>query len=226
MKVLKDFILFLERPNIENQIDGNTITPFITLIWKSFLIILLIDALVFFTISSPLKYFNLFPSQIEINLTFYSILKLSVLFPIAEELIFRLPLLISRKNLAISTSLISFVSLIKLNIYLSISLSLSLFIIIFFVINKESNIFNYLKYLSTRYFLIIFYSQAIIFGLLHLNNYKLDIHYFYLFPFYVISHIIIGCFFGYLRVRYSFGIWLCIVTHVVINSVNCLLLFK
>ena len=226
MKVLKDFVTFLKRPSLENQIGENTIPLFITLIWRSFLIILLIDALVFFTISSPLKYFNLFPSQIEINLSFYSILKLSLLFPITEELIFRLPLLISRINLAISISLISFVLLIKLNIYLSISLSLSLLITILFVIKKESNIFYNLKYLSTRYFLIIFYSQAIIFGLLHLNNYRLDIHYFYLFPFYVTSQIIIGCFFGYLRVRYSFGIWLCIVTHVVINSVNCLLLFK
>jgi hypothetical protein len=226
MIVLKDFILFLKTPNLENQIEINTISNFLKLIWKSFFIVLIIDAIVFFVISSPLKFFDLFPSQIEINYNYYTVTKISLLFPIIEELIFRLPLKISRKNLAISLSLILFVLLSKLNIYLSISLALLLFIILFFIINKDAEIFERVNALSIKYFLFIFYSQALIFGLFHLNNYKLDIQYFYLFPLFITSHIITGCFFGYLRVRFSMGIYLCIITHILINSVNCLILLK
>ena len=174
----------------------------------------------------PLRYMELFPEQKEINFNLNAYIKFSLLLPIIEESIFRLPLRISRNNLAISFSLILFIILNKLNIYLAISLSMSLLITSYIVISIKPEILNKVNSLSKRYFLLFFYIQAIIFGFLHLTNYKLDIQYFYLFPFFIIGYIVTGCFLGYIRVRYSHGIYLCITAHILMNSLYCLTLIK
>lgn len=224
MLSFKGFLLFLKNPYILDQIEIESCKAFFKLIWKSFLIILTIDIIVGLVISTPLRFFNLFPPQREINSSFLIILKISLLLPIIEELIFRLPLRISRLNMAISLSLIVFGCLSVINLYLAAALSIVPFIIIYFIIKKESLFFTKLNSLNSRYFLQIFYFQAILFGLLHLTNYKLEVQYFYLFPFFIISYILAGCFLGYLRIRYNFGIYLCITTHIVVNSIYCLVL--
>jgi hypothetical protein len=226
MSEIKGFFLFLKQPNAAVQIEILSLKSFLKLVWKSLLFLIAFDVIIGLVISTPLKYFDLFPMQREIVYDFKSIIKISLLLPIIEELIFRLPLRISRTNLAISLSLILFVFLNRLNIILSISLSLLLFLFLFLPIKKEAGIFDRIKFLSYRYFLLFFYIQAIIFGFLHLTNYKLDIHYFYLFPFFVLSYIVAGCFLGYLRVKYNYGIYLCITSHIVMNSLYCLILSK
>jgi len=225
MLSLKEFILFLKQPNAEKQIEILTIKSFLILVWKSILILIAIDIIIGLLISMPLRYMELFPEQKEIDFSLNAYIKFSLLLPIIEESIFRLPLRISRNNLAISFGLILFIILNKLVIYLAISLSLSLLVALFIVI-KIKPVLNKVNSLSQRYFLLFFYIQAIIFGFLHLTNYKLDIQYFYLFPFFIIGYIVNGCFLGYLRVRYTYGIYLCITSHIVMNSLYCLLILK
>ena len=145
------------------------------------------------------------------------------MLPIIEELIFRLPLRISKINLVIPISLILFLFLYRINIYVAISLTIFLFVFLIFNISSESSILKRVNFFSTKYLYIIFYSQAIIFGLLHLMNYRLNYKYFYLFPFFVISLVFTGCFFGYIRVKYIFGIYVCIVSHIIANSIYCFL---
>jgi hypothetical protein len=111
------------------------------------------------------------------------------------------------------------------NIYLALCCSAILFFSLYLYTRKEFMFLDQLTFFFTNHFSILFYSQALIFGFLHLTNYIVDFRYFYLFPFFVISYICIGCFLGYLRVRYSCGIYLCIATHVVVNSIYSLILF-
>lgn len=221
-----DFILFLAKPYIGKQIKIRSITSFLKLVWVSILIMFAIDVFTGLTISAPLKYFNLLPSQNEILFNKYNILKISLLLPVIEELIFRLPLKISKVNLAIPLIIIIFLILYKLNIYVAITLSISLFGFLFIWIKKESDILSIGGGLFIKYFYVFFYLQALIFGFLHLTNYRVDFKFFYLFPLFVISYIFTGCFFGYIRVRYSHGIFLCIVTHIVVNSIYCFVLYK
>ena len=209
-----------------NQLKIGSFYSFLKLIWVSFVILFLIDIIIGLGISTPLKYFDLFPSQKVYNVTTFNILKISLLLPIVEELIFRLPLRISKVNLAIPLSIFLFLILYKLNIYVAVSLSLILFAAMFTGINKESGILNFADNFFTKYFCVLFYFQAFIFGFLHLTNYNLEYNYFYLFPFFIISFIIKGSFFGYLRIRYNFGIYLCIVSHIIVNSIYSLVLFR
>lgn len=221
---LKGFILFLRHPSSLENIDIFSLKSFLGLVWKSLLILFAIDILFGLVVSSPLKYLNLFPFQKEITFNFYTVIKFSLLLPIIEELVFRLPLRISRNNLTISLSILFFVCLSKINLYLASSLSLCLFLILYILFKKGSIVIDKLSSVTSRYFVFAFYAQAIIFGMLHLTNYILDLRYFYLFPFFIISYIVAGCFLGYIRVRYCYGIYLCTTTHILLNSIYCLIL--
>jgi len=223
---LRDFISFLKNPDFGKQFEIKSISSFFKLVWKSFLILFAISIITGLGISTPLKYFNLLPPQEEINFSLFNILKISLLLPIIEELIFRLPLRISKVNIATSSSLILFLIFNKLNIYVALSSSIVLFGFLFLRIKKESNILKRIDIFFTKYFSGFFYFQALVFGFLHLTNYRLDFKYFYLFPLFVINQIFTGCFFGYIRVRYTFGIYVCIVTHIVVNSIYCFVLSK
>jgi hypothetical protein len=224
--VFRDFISFLKNSNFGNQLEIGSIFSFLKLVFVSFIILFLIDIIVGLGISTPLRYFNLFPSQKDYNFTTFNIIKISLLLPIIEELIFRLPLRISKVNFAIPLCIILFLILYKLNIYIAISLSLVLFVVMLIGIKKESDILNFAGIFYKKYFWFLFYFQALIFGFLHLTNYNLEYNYFYLFPFFIISYIITGSFFGYLRIRYKYGIYLCIVSHIVVNSIYSLVLFR
>jgi hypothetical protein len=152
-----------------------------------------------------------------------------LMFPIIEELIFRLPLKISKINLATSFSLIIFLVLNKWyfsNIYLALSFSFVLFLLLYISISSESSFLDRLTLSFTKHFWRFFYFQALIFGFLHLTNYIVDIRYFYLFPFIVISYISKGCLFGYLRIRFTYGIYLCIASHILVNSIYCFVLSR
>lgn len=223
MIVLKDFILFLVKPNFENQLELGSIYHFLKMIWKSFLVILLIDAIFFLAISTPLKFFNLLPTSRELDLNHYQIFKISLLLPVIEELIFRLPLKISRINLVVSLTIIVFLIVNKINTYASVLISILLFGFMLLMLKRESKFMNMADIFYSKYFYQIFYFQALLFGFLHLMNYNLDIRLFYLFPIFVINYILTGCYLGYVRVRYNYGIYLCIATHIAINSIYCMI---
>jgi hypothetical protein len=109
------------------------------------------------------------------------------------------------------------------NIFIAFSFSLILFLLLYICIRGESSIHIRLTHFFTNHFWMVFYIQAMIFGFLHLTNYIIDFRYFYLFPLVVISYISKGCLFGYLRVRFTYGIYLSIAAHIVFNSIYCLI---
>jgi hypothetical protein len=134
---------------------------------------------------------------------------------------------ISKINLATSFSLIIFLVLNKWcfsNTYIAVSFSIALFLFLYIGIKGESTLVNRLTTFFTKHFWMFFYFQALVFGFLHLTNYIVDFRYFYLFPLIIISYISKGCLFGYLRVRFTRGIYLSIASHIVANSIYCFVL--
>jgi hypothetical protein len=221
-----DFIIFLKNPSLEKQFDIKSLSLFLRLVWKSFLILLASDLILGLVFCGPLIYFNLFPSVKGINFSLFNTLKISLFYPIVEELIFRLPLRSSKFNLVISFSILISLLIFKRlvsNFYLAISLSLILYFSLSLFFRKDS--FHLIKLINffTLKFRLVFYFQALLFGFLHLTNYNIEIKYFYLFPLFIMNYIFSGCFWGYLRVRYANGIYLCIVSHILINSIYCVL---
>lgn len=221
-----DFFSFLKNPGLVRQSEIPSLYSFFNLVWKSFLVLIGFSVLSEFVISAPLKYFNLLPHPKVIEFSLLNVLILSLLSPIIEELVFRLPLRISRFNIAISLSLILFFSIFKLNIYVATFSSIVLFGVIYLRIKEGSDIKARITTYFTSNFFLIFYIQALLFGFIHLGNYDLNLSLSILFPIVVIRQIFTGCFFGYIRVKYTFGIYICIVTHIVVNSIFFLTIIK
>jgi hypothetical protein len=223
----KDLILFLRNPQYGKIYEINSLFSFIVLAWKSFLFIVILDIISGLLIITPLDYFNLFPELKHIDYTLVNRLKIILIFPILEELIFRLPLRVTKTNLLIVLSILIFIFLIKCttyNVFLCLGISSIIITSLSIIIKKEKKYLNSLNFFITKYFGICFYSQASIFGILHLTNFTLNYRYFYLFPFFIFGFIISGCLFGYLRIRFKYGIFLCITSHILINGVYNLLI--
>jgi hypothetical protein len=219
---LRDLLLFIKRPNLESQFKVDTISYFVKLSLKSFLILFLIDLVNGLTIVAFLKHFNLYPPQSGSYNGNLTILKLTLLFPIVEELIFRLPLRFSRFNLSLSSCLILFLLFNKQYPYLSLTLPVITFLFLFLVLREDSNILRFAEDQFKKHLVLLFYFQALIFGFLHLANFNLDLSRFYLFPLLILNFVFSGLIFGYLRVKYNYGIYVCIATHIVNNYVYLL----
>ena len=173
-----DFIIFLKNPSLEKQFDIKSLSSFLKMVWKSFLILLASDIILGLLFCGPLIYFNLFPSLKGINFSLFNILKISLLYPIVEELIFRLPLRYYKFNLVLSfsilISLLVFKRLIS-NVYLAITLSLILYFSLSLLFRKDSLFLIKIINFFILKFRVVFYFQALLFGFLHLTNYYIEI---------------------------------------------------
>jgi len=227
MNEFKVFLLFLKNPGIDNQVEIESFSTFLKITWKSFLVLLVIDILTGIIFVAPLIHYNLFPSLKPIDFNFYNILKITLIAPVIEELIFRLPLKSSISNVVLSLSLLAsllFRKWVISNILITVFVLLILYFSFLMIIQKTSHLKIILEDLLSHNFRRIFYFQALFFGFLHLPNFNLDFKYFYLFPIFILNYIFIGGYWGYLRIRYSYGLILCISSHILINSIYFLIL--
>jgi hypothetical protein len=146
------------------------------------------------------------------------LLLLSVYGPIMEELTFRLPLKFSKWNLTIAsigiTATICRV-LVQLEYKYSITLSIGIGIAIYYILNKKllENISEF--WIKNK--LLIFYVLLIIFSFLHLKNYDMTFELLLFSPIFMLTHILGGIFFSY--VRLNSGILLAICFHSFNNGI-------
>lgn len=223
MAIIYDLAFFLKKPILSDEVKIKSLISGLILILKTFLIILLMNLVVSSLVVTPLKLLNLFPANKGLILNTHSILKVIILSPILEELLFRLPIKLSKQNLAISFCVLLFYLASRINPTAGVLLSIIVLIFLMTWIQKQNDFSEKITSFYKQYFHIFFYLQALIFGCLHLSNYNLDHHLFLIFPLFILNYIILGCIFGYIRIRYSFGLYLCMLTHIAINGLYCLI---
>jgi membrane protease YdiL (CAAX protease family) len=147
------------------------------------------------------------------------------LAPIVEESIFRLPLILTKQSVSIAVAVLfyrftdnhifsfdytNFIDWIRAIIALSI----------FFILQKylSENLLSRLKGTNFKY---MFFASAIIFGLIHINNFaNSDYRLWIFYPFYVLPQISMGLFFGNMRMQYGF-FWSYLM-HAIINFMRIL----
>lgn len=157
----------------------------------------------------------------------YSFLKVAIIVPILEEILFRLYL--KPTDINIKISLISFPLILSYMVtknYFSIYTITTLIACIFFLFSITSlyyakHVQNFIKK-NNQCFIII---SIISFGLMHLINIiKLD-HFqeniFYIYPLFIIPQIIIGYFITNIRLKFSFKWGLAL--HVLLNSISMII---
>lgn len=222
MVALSELMTFLKHPEATEEIQVDSALSILKIAGKSLLIIYL-GALVYGIVVVPLELTGLMPSQEEIISDTASVLYVALLGPLIEELLFRLPLKLSKRNIVVFLGILVFIITGKTSTKVSILLVVIWLVIVTLLITDTIRTSSKVNSLYAKHFMFIFYLQALLFGFVHLWNFEFELKYFYLFPVYVSFYIYIGCVLGYLRIRYTNGIYICILTHVMLNSIYCII---
>lgn len=218
MQQLKDFITFLKTPKVivkDNFRVWNVCKTIVYwfLIYYGFSIVLAL-------IQGFMKMKGLFPEHSnyhkEFSLTFYIIF----IVPICEELLFRVVLKYSKINLSLFISTIIFFFLrkvVQLNIIYSIIISTLVLSSVFSILYKP-NLNGRLESLWKNNTVKLFYISSITFGLVHLTNFVgfKPIHLLFI-PIIIGNQLVLGLVFGFLRLKYTNGIIITSLLHILIN---------
>jgi len=206
---MKDFFIYLKSPflvEIPTKIE-----------WGNFFSLFILYIIIMLPVGSVVKIVNhiLNISQVSIESSIYlKILIALIIAPVLEEFLFRLILIINRKNVIIfsATSLIlCIISCLRSHFFNSIILLLISLLGILALYKLP-----FLVKVTKKHFSIFFYFIAFTFGFFHVFNYVGISGFKYLWvPFLGLPQIIMGVFFGYTRLKY--GIAYSILFHMIIN---------
>lgn len=141
---------------------------------------------------------------------FWTCFVICLLMPLIEEIIFRLPLVISPVNVALSAGgislfLLSFVTNSLSILEKGILISLSIIAVGFIAFQGVKKYEFQLKAFTSKYITAIFYISCISFGLIHITNFHFSFEIALLAPILCLSKIILGICCGYLRLSYGFS---------------------
>lgn len=133
-----------------------------------------------------------------------SFLYFVIIGPVAEEILFRLPLRLSKQNYNLL-----FVTLLAYLTFLMVNTKIILFVLFLFYFLCLIFIRFFLKKdihtLYLKYFRYIYWLSILSFGFLHLNNHPAVWYYMILFaPILCLPQLVLGSIAGYLRMRYGF----------------------
>lgn len=156
---------------------------------------------------------------------YYSYFLVLLIGPFWEEIVFRLPLILNVRSIGISLGVLVY-RYIGENIYFNFYNShdyLRLFFALnaFFLVVRYLNV-SFLLNIRENYFKHFFYLTAILFALVHIQNFaSSDYRLFIFYPIYVLPQFIMGLFIGNIRMKYGF-LW-GLLLHSLINLPSALL---
>jgi hypothetical protein len=220
MLLVENLISFLKQPQMNKPVvlslKGLGIILFQSLIL--YFIIIFICSLFFI----PLSVFNLIPEipKHQKSETIWIILYA----PILEELFFRLPLRNFFRNIFITLAMF-FYAFMKNYIGIIPTLVLSSLIAVLpyiphFICRYE----NHINEKINNYYPFIFYFVALLFGFLHITNFKtLTTNILLVSPVIVLFQLFMGLLLGFIRINYSPGILYSILVHIIYNSIPILI---
>lgn len=228
MILVQEFFHYLKSPRLLKTIRQQSIGDVFQL--HIFICFLFFANVLIFGIIGLVVDLEGFPSRLDSDNLFSDPLTLTLLAviaaPVLEELFFRLPLKFSLLAIAVYpvySLLILFlivssmimgindIDLWKIGVPLSI-------VSILLVLILSPRLKRIVSWKYNRKFSLIFYWQAILFGLIHMFNYELDqIAMLYVLPLLVVPQFFIGLGLGFLRTKY--GILMAMYTHAVYNGI-------
>lgn len=194
---MQDYFSYIQNPFCYNE--------FIKICWRNFFLLLFTYLLVFLPLGLISMITSKFTSisRIPIELTFYRRFLLGIVFaPIVEEFLFRFLLVINRKNLIVffgfCLTLITFYLLKKNFMFLLFTALFAAVSIVYLYYQKYFTFFE-------NHYRVFFYLSAIIFGLVHITNFKgITLNNFMFTPLLVLPQVFGGTILGYVRVKYGF----------------------
>ncbi|WP_276166656.1 CPBP family glutamic-type intramembrane protease [Zobellia alginiliquefaciens] len=238
--IRKDYFNFLRNPTYEKKIE---VTPsrklvilfkvFVLTYLGIFIVTIPETILVHFEVFKPveMKSIKIYDSIVQqSSYKPYFLLLSVIIYPILEEISFRLPLTnFNVRNFKISFSVLSglLISFLLVDILWWPSTNITFFLlgifyilviscIVFILLNYKRDAFVNLKIRWNQKPNIIFYSNATLFAFMHIFNLDLDIYDVIFLPLILLPFFIFGINFGYVRIR--LGLKYSILLHMVING--------
>jgi len=221
--MIKDFLNFVLRGDSNKSISSN-----VALVLLFFYFLDMIQKVLFMVSGqSYLKYYTDFDSslykgsELVSNTTTIQLLLISLLImPVLEELMFRLPVLINRKNLLIGMgALITYIFYVNSTIYMIeiYIVIISVFLCAFYFTYKTPLNSEY------KYFKFVMLVSCTVFSVMHFFNFEMSVLEAPLFfAFIFISYFISGLIYCYIRFRYS--ITYSILLHITMNILPTIVL--
>jgi membrane protease YdiL (CAAX protease family) len=219
-----EFFQFLQRPQYnvverkETHLLGTAIkiylVTFLFLGLGNIIIITILQAFLTLPIDETLEV----PASLNEHLFTYFIL-VAIIAPILEEVIFRLSLIIEPVNIALSISTVC--ALISHKLFSGI-FPIIFFLLIFILIYKIvlANKSDFITFWN-RNFKYIFYFLSIMFGLVHVSNYKFAGSIQYLVaPLLIFPQLALGFILSFTRLYYKEGFLICIIIHCLMNLIT------
>ena len=220
LEILKDEFAFLKSLPQTKTIRYNRGS-----IFQKVAIVLCFYVLLDFLISMSIGYSldTLFPEieeaySLDIEIDFGGIFLIVFLLPFFEELIFRLPLKLSKLRLSIFLFLLA-ANTFLINFYVGFGTLLILGISLNFFFSKKY--FKLIKSKWLRYKVEVFYFFTFVFGLVHVSNFDPQILPWYIFPIVFLPQLIGGFLTGIVRLR--FGFFYGLLFHSVFNGIISIL---
>jgi membrane protease YdiL (CAAX protease family) len=221
---LSDFFHFFKRPRYQS-FDRKKTNVFVSAI-KIYLISLLIIGLINSFNIAILRTFLILPKDETLSIPvslkghlWIYFLMVVVFSPIMEEVIFRLSLIFDPVNIALSIS--TLIALIVHKVSNGI-FSIIAFLLLFFLINRLAIIYK-LGFFSfwNKNFKYIFYFLSILFGLVHISNYRfVELSQYFIAPVLIFPQLAIGFILSFTRLYYEKGFLICIIFHVLMNLIS------
>jgi len=216
-----EFINFLKNPKypfLERKGDGAIKTAvkiyFLTLLFIGLINWLNITILQTFLVLPKDESLEI-PELMRKNLIAYFVLVV-IIAPTFEEIIFRLPIIFSPSNLALSISTLIFLIIHKfINGVLPLVFFLLAYLLIYWIayVKKEG-----ISRIWSRNFTMVFYFLSLSFGLAHITNYSYLFYYQYLIGLILIfPQLCMGFILSFTRVYYKNGFLICVFNHILMN---------
>lgn len=226
MSILIEFFKFIYRPSIHKSSSHSIykkIYDVLSIYFFCFIIGISISIITFYFINTPKRKDN------DINLGFDFIFLSCLFLPLVEEILFRLSLIYSRCNFSFTLGGLSFLflnNMLKANVSLTIenssfirivvSIIISIIIgTIFYSFSKKYN--NILNQFHRNNFKVLFYLSSIIFALLHISNFEMNLYSFLISPLMTLPQLLFGLAAGFIRVKYGF--LYCFFIHILSNVI-------
>lgn len=213
----KENILLYQLLNFLKKPTANELQPLSTaqkihktllLLSWSFVVVLLIGLTLTVIISlSGFQGTNLIDSLLEEDNLLITIVLATIIAPALEETIFRLSLKPNTNYLALTLATLTILILSRIQQtipLLILTATIPLFAALYAQTLRQTQAQTFITKVYTNHFRIIFYSSAILFGLVHMLNYTDIQSGGAILPLLIIPQTIIGIILGYTRLQYGF----------------------
>jgi membrane protease YdiL (CAAX protease family) len=219
-----EFFHFLQRPQYQfferkkAQVLGTAIKIYLLSLLFIGLVSLINTTILRTFLTLPIDETLSVPDNFKEHLWDYFLLVV-IFSPIMEEVIFRLSLIFDPIYLSLSLS--TLIALIVHKVSNGI-ISIVSFLLLFFLINRLFFIYKswFLSFWN-KYFQYIFYFLCILFGIVHISNYKCtEVYQYFITPLLVFPQFAIGIILSFTRVYYEKGFLICIIIHILMNLIS------